>query len=157
MAIKKYSISMPEHITAAMDARSAEGGDGRSTVIWRSLARYLAILNRAKTELRGQFSREECGLILDACNGVAFMDTISIQLLPENIVDAIDMDGLDKKWGVEGSSLVQKMRTMTYADKVAAVDAISVWWDRVSKKGEQPDYGELFLVPDFDRSTSMAI
>lgn len=156
MPVKKYSISMPEHIVGAMDARANDTGDGRSTIIWRSLARYLAILNRAKAEMREKFSREECALILDSCNGVAFIDTISIQLLPENIVDAIAIDKLDKKWQVDGKALIEKMRTLSYGDKMAVVDAISLWWDKVSR-GEQPEYDNLFVIPDHDKSTTMVI
>lgn len=103
-----------------------------------------------------RFSRGECALILESCNGVAFIDTISIQLLPENIVDAIDIDKLDKKWQVDGNALVEKMRKLSYGDKMAVVDAISLWWDKVSR-GEQPDYGNLFVIPDHDKSTTMVI
>lgn len=153
----KTSITMPEHILAAMDGRSHRGaGEDRSSIIWRSLARYLAIISRAKLDMAKRFDRQECALILDACNGTAFMDTISIQLLPAGVEDAIEMDGLDKKWQVDGAELMRKLNSLSYAERMALVDAISLWWDRVSN-AEQPDYAELLTIPPFDKDTSLVL
>lgn len=149
MSFKRITISVPDYIDSAMSTRG-DSGDGKSSAVVRTVDRYLAILNRAKVELSKQFDRQECALILDSCNGVAFFDTVSIQLLPENIVDSIGMDGLDKKWGVDGEALITKLRALTYPEKTAMVDAITVWWNRVSN-GEKPGYEELLIVPSTDR------
>lgn len=152
MAVKKYSINAPEHIIAAFDAR----GEDRSNAIWTNLARYLAILNRTKLDLAKRFNEKECGLILDACNGVAFMEPVSIQLLPENVVDAIEIDQIDRKWEVDSTELVTKLKALSFAERMVVVDSIQLWWNRVGN-GEQPGYGELFVIPQHDKKTDMVL
>lgn len=152
----KTSINMPDHLIAAMDGRKSFGGDDRSTVIWRSLARYLALINRSKADMHKRFDRQECGLILDACNDVAFIDTVSIQLLPESVEDAIEMDQLDQKWGVSGAGIMGKLKALTYTERMAMVDSIQLWWDRVGS-GEQPDYDQLLIIPAHDRKTDLVV
>lgn len=149
MSFKRITISVPDYIDSAMSTRG-DSGDGKSSAVVRTVDRYLAILNRAKIDLAKRFDRQECALILDSCNGVAFFDTVSIQLLPENIVDGIGIDGLDKKWSVDGETLIAKLRTLTYPEKVAMVDAITIWWNRVGN-GESPDFDEMLIVPATDR------
>lgn len=151
MAVAKYSISMPEHILAAIDMRAEGGEGGRSAAIWRNLSRYIDLLNRTKQDLGKRFSREECGLILDSCNGTAFFDPVSVQLLPHGVSDSIEMDGLDTKWAVDGAGLMERLHATSYAERSAIVDGIQLWWNRVAQ-GEQPDYAELFSVPDVDRA-----
>jgi hypothetical protein len=138
MPHNKFNISMPEEITNEIASR----GDNRSEAIARSLDRYFAILETSRRALAEKFDKRECGLILDALNGCAFVDTISLQLVYANIEDSLS-DGLDKKWKVGGKELVKKLRALTYAENAALVDAAERWWNRVGN-GERPDYDELF-------------
>lgn len=147
---------MPDNLLSAMDGRSDHHGEDRSAVIFRSLERYLSIVNRSKVEMSKQFTDKECGLILDACNGIAFYDTVNIQLMPASVDDAIEMDGLDQKWGVDGKGLMHKLNALGYAERVAMVDAIQLWWNRVSA-GEQPQWGDLLKVAAFDKGTGIIL
>lgn len=155
MPFKRITISVPEYIDTSMESRGGSG-DGKSGAVVRTIDRYMAIINRSKIEMGKNFSSQECGLILDSCNGTAWADTVSIQLLPENIVDGIEMDRLDQKWSVDGDALVRKMRGLTYAEKMAMVDAIQYWWDRVGN-GEQPEYAELLTIPETDRRGGLVV
>jgi len=140
MPVQKLSISFMESTMKEIEKRYHTDGE-RSMVINRSLERYFDLLARTRRELRQMFNDKEMGLILDALNGTAFFDTFGIYLVQHEIADAISMDGLDKKWEVDGKALRDKMNALTDAQKLAIVDAVQVWWDRVAN-GEQPEYGE---------------
>lgn len=156
MAMKKYSFDAPEHIMDAIDYRGTVDGSGRASTIWRVMARYLEIINRSKLALAEQFTDAECGLILDACNGVMLSDTMSVQLLPYGVADAIGLDGIDKKWGVDGQVLMDKLNGTSYADRMAIADSIQIWWYRQGH-GDAPAYGDLFKRAEVDEDTSLVI
>jgi hypothetical protein len=134
----KFNISMPQGITNEI----ANRGENRSQTITRSLERYFAILESSRRALAEKFNKRECGLILDAMNGIIHADTISISLVYAEIEDSLG-DGLDKKWGVDGKALVKKLRALNYTENATLVDAVERWWNRVGS-GEQPDHDDLF-------------
>lgn len=130
---------MPEFMFEQAKTRRRHNVSGGVQAI---IARYLTIVHHTRAELRQQFSDNELGLILDACNGIAFMDRVSVSLLPAGIEDAIQLDWLDRKWKVDGAALLEKLNTTTFAERMVLVDAIQVWWNRVAS-GEQPEHGEM--------------
>lgn len=154
--MKKYSFDAPEHVIAAIDYRGEADGTNRASAIWRTLARYLELVNRSKAELAKQFSDTECALIIDATNGTMLNDTMSIQLLPYGVADAIEIDGLDSKWNVDGQALMEKLNATSYADRMAIADAIIIWWHR-HKENENPKAVELFQKIAIDEDTTMII
>lgn len=138
MAATKRSISLPDHIAAAIEAR----GGAFSTTLASMIENHLAILDDARGNLSGQYSPDECALILDAVNGTAFADPVMVRLLPATVEDAIQIDDLDRKWGVDGPALMAKMDALTIPERTAIVDAAERWWQSVAT-GEQLEYGEL--------------
>lgn len=105
------------------------------------------------------FSRAEKALILDALNGIIFdeatqdLNLVDVftgrQIQPglggqiaHEVLGAIEGDGLDKKWSVDGAALVAKLEALDKAEALALARAVRAWWDRVGG-GEQPDFGEL--------------
>lgn len=52
----------------------------------------------------------------------------AIQLVDHQIVDAIRLDGLAEKWDVDGTRLVETIRTWSYAQRVAVVDEVERWF-----------------------------
>ncbi len=139
MPVTKTSVSFDPAIMAEIAVR-AEGNV--SGAIGDMLARYLALLARARAELRSQLSEHECALIVDATNGTAFADTISLSMLWAEIEDACAMDHLDQKWEIDGAALVGKIKAAGMIGQTALIDASERWWNRISA-GEQPGYGEL--------------
>lgn len=139
MPVEKLSVSLSPDIMGQINTR-AEGNV--SGAINKSLARYFALLQRSLAELRSQLSEPECSLILDATNGSAFSDTISLNMLWADIEDAVNLDGLDQKWGVDGRALVAKIKLAGMAGQTALIDASERWWNRVSAE-ENPGYAEL--------------
>src|SRR5690606_1138331 len=98
MTVEKRSISFAPETWPELEKRAA--GNALSTTLNRSLGRYFAVLAACRRTLCEQLSDDEIALICDAFNGIAFWDTVSVRLAWANIADAIEMDGLDKKWQV---------------------------------------------------------
>lgn len=153
MPVTKLNVSLPGPVVDALKLRN----DGNlSGALSRTVMRYMAVLAYERRELRGQFSKQECALILDACNGVAFMDALSVRLLPNGVQDAIEMDSLDAKWAVDGPALVAKLKETTFSQRMTLVDAVQRWWNLTTQPGESPEYGELLFDPEEDKSLAQA-
>jgi hypothetical protein len=140
----KQTVSLPDAVAASLKLRDEQ----LSTAIGRCIMRYIALLAEARRDLRQQFDGQECALIIDACNGVAFFDAFSVRLLPEGVRDAIEMDGLDRKWEVDGPALLAKLDVTTFAQRMALVDAIGRWWNLPA---DARRYGDLLADPEPDR------
>lgn len=137
MPVNKFSVSLTPDASEAIAKRGGE----RSTTLNQMVMRYNYMLALARSKLRETFSKEECALILDALNGSLFYE-YSVGWVANSIKEAIQIDGLDKKWEVDGKGLVEKMQALNYWQCAALVDASETWWNRVAN-GEQPEFGEL--------------
>ncbi len=132
MPVKKLSISLFPGVVEAVDVR----GEERSTTINKMLERYLAVLEQSRRKLMSLLTEAETGLILDALNGALFADTLSLGYVHHEIADAIALDRLNEKWQVDGPALVEKLKTLSYAENVALVDAVERWWSGPYHKEE---------------------
>lgn len=139
MPVQKLSVSLSQDVHDQIVAR-AEGNV--SHAVNRSLDRYFALLGRARSVLRATLSEEECALILDATNGTAFTDTVSLNMLWAEIEDAAAFEGLGEKWSVDGAALVEKIKAAGMVGQTALIDSSERWWNRVAS-GEQPAYKDL--------------
>lgn len=137
---KKIAITISPHILTEVDQRAEYGNV--SGALARCLDRYFALLARSLAEWRNQLSDNECALILDATNGTAFADTFSLSHLWAEIADAVNLDGLDRKWSVDGQALVDKLQASGMIGQAALIDASERWWRRVAN-GEQPAWSEM--------------
>lgn len=100
-------------------------GGNRSAVINRDLERLYTIYKRALKEV--PLSASEACLIVDTLNG-SLMDAYSARMLWASIEDAINLDGMDKKWEVDGKALVEKLRALNDLQAMALVDAAERFW-----------------------------
>lgn len=142
MPVEKFSVSLMPDTYAQVERRAEPGG--RSTAINHDLSRYYSLMAQARRRLRDMLSDDEAGLILDAFNGSLFRDDLSLRLAWATIQDAIEIDGLDAKWQVDGAALVSKVKQLDAAGVVALVDAAEMWWNRVGYHSEQPKFAEMF-------------
>lgn len=91
------------------------------------LARTFEVYRR---ELAGlDFSEGEASLICDANNGTIW-EAHTLALLWANVADAIRLNGLEEKWGVDGDALVRKLQGLTPGQGAAVVDACERFWAR---------------------------
>lgn len=121
--MSRITITIPEKVLREVDAR----GDNRSAVISRDLERYYTLLQRVIKRVR--LSVEEACLIVDALNGI-LIDANTVQLLWANVADAISLDRLDQKWGIDGQFLIEKLRGLNELQAMALVDAAERFWEK---------------------------
>jgi hypothetical protein len=134
MPRKQITITIDPDVLTALDTR----GEERSTVISRDLERYYDACTQARKRLKELLSPGEIALILDTTNGTLFSEPLSIRLLWASVSDAISLEGLDKKWKVDGETLVAKVKGLDPFLTIALVDACERWWHRIGR-GEQPE------------------
>ena len=141
----KLSNTMPSHTLVQVEAWQArpveEQSTDRSSVIAKSLERYLYALNSARRGLRERFNAAEQGLILDVANGALFASPCAINFIEHEVAAGI-ADGLAEKWHVDGPALMKKLKALSYVEKLAIVDAAERWWNRAAR-GEHPEAGEM--------------
>ncbi len=137
MAYDRITITIPHDLVEELAARS----ENASGAIQASLSRYSEILRWGRADLRDLLSDAETSLILDALNGTLWPEMTSVSFIPHEVADAIRLDQLDKKWQVDGKALIEKLSTLSYAQKCAVADATERWWLRVGK-GENPEVSE---------------
>jgi hypothetical protein len=87
--------------------------------------RYAETLRRAGLP---EFSEAETNLLRDSLNGVLHDSADSVRGVWMGIEDSINLDGLDKKWEIDGPALVEKLKTLRYDQDLALIEAIEQWW-----------------------------
>lgn len=138
MPVAKISISLSPEITAELVKRADTGE--RSGRIDEDLSRYYEALARSRKALRTQLSAGEVAAIVDICNGTLHQSS-TLHWLHASMLDALD-DGIAQKWEIDGEELVEKLRSLSYFETAALVDAAERYWQRVGK-GEQPDMAKV--------------
>lgn len=128
MPVDKFSVSLEPQVSARLERR--EGA--RSTVINDTLERYFWLVDVERRQLRQLLSDGEIALICDVLNGVMFADPHSVNFVSMEVQDGISMDRLDEKWKIDGPALVQKLKGCSYGTMIALVDAVQMWWHRIS-------------------------
>lgn len=89
-------------------------------------ALYRISLAGARAKLR--LTAAEARLILDACNGLWLTEEILGQHLRAEVQDAIRLNGHDEKWGVDGKSLVARLRELPLPLTAAVEIWIAEFW-----------------------------
>lgn len=142
MPASKISITIGD-VLGEIDARGERGAANRSGVIDRDLTRYYEILRYGRQSLRERLSTAEISAILDNLNGVWLSEPVSIRLIHANVADGLE-EGLAEKWKIDGPALVEKLKSLTFAESCALADAVERWWNRVGNS-EQPEFAEALL------------
>jgi len=120
MATKSTSVNLQPATIAKLDERGS-----RSSVINRDLDRLYTLYSRALRRI-GLTIDEAC-LIVDVLNGT-IRDTRSALMFSFGVKDAIELDGLDEKWNVDGRALIEKLSTLDEISCMAVVDAAERYW-----------------------------
>jgi len=115
-----------------LDGRTAEklqgwaGPQGELSLGARELLeRHLALIERELQEV--SLSEAEASLLVDALNGI-LIEPHTAALLWANVAEAIRLEGLDRKWGVDGDALVAKLRGMCPGKLFAIGHAVETFW-----------------------------
>jgi hypothetical protein len=132
---QKLSISLDAALLPELAAR----GEERSAVLSRDLARYYALLREARVALRERLTPAELSAILDVQNGHWYRPgLLDAGEIWANVEDGCRLDGLDKKWGIDGAVLVEKLKVLSPIEVHALADATERFWESVSRD-EKPE------------------
>jgi hypothetical protein len=136
----KTSVFLDDRITAEIAAR----GDNRSGTISRDLERLYAMYARSLKEV--PLSLDEVRYLVDCCNATIY-DARTATGLWGSIEDSYLLDGLDKKWGVDGPALTAKIRALTQIQAMALIDAAERFWELPClKRNLDEDLRKLFNI-----------
>ena len=103
----------------------SERGDNRTLVIHRDLERLYTLYRLALREVK--LTLPECWFLVDMLNGT-IMDANTAGLLWASAEDACALDGLDKKWKIDGKVFVEKLKALSRVQALALVDAAERFW-----------------------------
>jgi len=125
------SISLPAPIEARIKNRA--GADTTfSGQIQDDISLCWSLLDRGLAQARKKLSQAEAKLLLDVQNAT-FWDASQLSIwlgggLHHQVSDGIDLDGLDKKWGLDGPALLDKINDLTDLETVALLDWCRWMW-----------------------------
>jgi hypothetical protein len=105
--------------SAELDAAIRSRGDDLNQIAARDLQRYYALLSRATP----RFKEEEACLLAEALSGHS-IPTEDIRRVWSVVQKGIQRDMLDRRWFVDGVSLIAKLRFMEPWQLMALIDAI---------------------------------
>ena len=88
--------------------------------------------------LKGKFTKEELCLMIDAVNGLMLTPQIAGQHMAVNVADAMALDGLDEKWGVEAKEISQKLRELHIFDIACLELWCAKFWRQNGTENEKP-------------------
>ena len=123
----------------------AARGENRSHIIARDLDRFYNLCRRAIREV--PLSEKEACLIVDSLNGTV-LDANTAQSLWFSIEDSINLDGLADKWGVDGASLVEKLKELNAFQAMAIADAAERFWQMSDRMGLEEGVQKVFNISD---------
>jgi hypothetical protein len=135
MKVVKTSISPYPNTLKRIKERGAV-----STIIERDMNRLYDMYERALRQI--PLTIEEACLICDHLKGTV-NDPSSASILWASIEDGISLNGLDKKWGIDGQELVSKLRKLSEIQSMALIDAVERFWFGGYKK---EDMAKLFMI-----------
>lgn len=136
---KNVSVYIHDHINSFLENRN----ENRSLVINRDLERLYKLYHRALKSI--DLTLNEVWLILDALNS-SFMTVDTAGLLWVNIAESIELDGLDKKWDVDGNQLVEKLKNLSPFENMSIIDASERFWNCEDADRNEETIKKLFII-----------
>jgi hypothetical protein len=118
-------IADTAHAWYAENSNTVNQGVTYALEAWPGL--YRATL----TALKGRFAAAELSLMIDVLNGVLLTPEFAGQHLPADVADAVALDGLDRKWGVDGVDFQARLNSLA----VFEVACLELWAHRFWESG----------------------
>ncbi len=101
-----------------------------------------------------RFSLGEWCLIFDSLNGYfARPASTAVGGIAINVSDGVELDRLDEKWDVDGRALVEKLRSMSWPQLLAILDASERWWAATNENTATVDESIPAIVGEHNVST----
>jgi hypothetical protein len=129
----KRSISFyPEHEKYIEQFPSKQRGtDNFSQKVQEIITDHYYMLLRTKKEVEGVFTEKEWNCIKDALNGSMLPANISYRtMLKAQIEDAVLLDKIDEKWGIDAEALVRKIGGLTEFQCYTISKMVDEFWNQ---------------------------
>ena len=92
---------------------------------------FPTLYKRSLREIEGQFTAEELCLIIDVFNASSLNPNLAGQQVIPRVDDGISLDGLDRKWEVDGGELIAKLRDLHYLQAMSLeIWAANFWYGK---------------------------
>ena len=142
--MKKEPRTVSIYLRPALETELEARGDNRNHVIHRDLERLYTLYRLALRDVK-QLTLPEAWFIVDMLNGT-MMDANTAGLLWADAEDACALDGLDKKWQVDGKAFVEKLKALSPVQALALVDAAERFWQANTGTADDEDIKKFFGV-----------
>lgn len=131
---EKTSLYLGEELKQALEER--RGAASSTSALLNTMGdRYRQICQHCAPRL----SPEAWGLLFDVLNGIWLAPAeLAVLGIPHEVSDAIELNELDRKWGVDGARLLERLRQADYAELVAIADAAERFWARHEELPGEP-------------------
>ena len=100
------------------------GDDKISHTLETAVDRYLTVIEYSLPK----FSVAEWCVIFDALNSIWLSHETSILAVCDEVAEAIDLDGLDVKWKIDGDRFKARLATCDAAEKHAIVEVTQLFY-----------------------------
>jgi len=141
--LKKEPRTVSIYLRPALETEIEARGDNRNHVIHRDLERLYTLYRLALREMK--LTLPEAWFIVDMLNG-SLVDAYSAGTLWASAEDACALDGLDKKWQVDGKAFVEKLKALSPVQALALVDAAERFWQANTGSMKDEDIKKFFGV-----------
>ncbi len=141
--MKKEPRTVSIYLRPVLEAELEARGSNRNHIIHRDLERLYTLYRLALREVK--LTLPEAWFIVDMLNG-SMMDANTAGLLWAEAEDAIALDGLDKKWKIDGKAFVEKLKKLSDAQALALVDAAERFWQANTGTADDEDIKKFFGV-----------
>jgi len=143
MSKQKEPRSVSIYLRPVLEAEIEARGDNRNHIIHRDLERLYTLYRLALREVK--LTLPECWFLVDMLNG-SLMDANTAGLLWASAEDACALDGLDKKWQVDGKAFVEKLKALSPVQALALADAAERFWQANTGSMDDEDIRRFFGV-----------
>ena len=109
-----------------------------SQVIDSAVDRYLITIAYSLPD----FTDAEWCTIFDALKATYISDEPYVLAIGEEVIEGIEAEGLDAKWGVVGDQLKGRLRALTYAEKQAIAEMVESF-KRFQRRGGDGSYSAI--------------
>lgn len=114
-------VQFRHKVVEAEIAARAHGAERLGTIAARDLERYYALMAMETADL--PLTSAERDAVRDACTSTAWTPR-TIRHAWMAVEDAIRLDGLADRWGIDGVALVAKLKALSLGQAFALVDLV---------------------------------
>lgn len=127
MTTKNATIRLPEDIAEWL----TENGKSINQAIIDSCQTLKRIRTVSTGEIRGIFTSAEWSFLVDSLNGTMITDTFrcNVQALIAHCEDSAKYESLDKKWGVDMTKFLEKIKALHGANIDAIYARVEDFWE----------------------------